>query len=401
MRRVTHPLLAALAASLPFALAASVVAACASSEDAPQAPQGDGGAPEASGPADGGDDDAGDAGARDAEARTCSDQGFCHETLPPNETLRGVWGDGATVWAVSEQGDVLRWDGQTWSVHAKKLGALYAIWGAGPTDVWIGGAAGLFHGTGASPQALVFEPSDAPGDADVPILSIWGSGPDDVFAVGGALGADFMPRGRVLHRGGADGGAGWELDPISSVPLAFKRVWGSTASGTWIAGDDGSDFSQTSGLFARAPGESELAPITIDAFAPDEGPEQGVPGSISGAGMMADGRVVVMGRTKSSTPSFWYGASGDGGAPVWTYEGRGLDDLALYAVWSNGGNETWVAGDYGRLRSSSGGKWKQAALMIATFPVIAPLHAMWGTSPDDFWIVGRDIAIHRTPGKKP
>jgi len=33
--------------------------------------------------------------------------------------------------------------------------------------------------------------------------------------------------------------------------------------------------------------------------------------------------------------------------------------------------------------------------MIADLPVITPLFAMWGASSDDFWVVGRDIALHR------
>ena len=31
------------------------------------------------------------------------------------------------VWAVTAQGEVLRWDGTTWTVHASQLGALFTI----------------------------------------------------------------------------------------------------------------------------------------------------------------------------------------------------------------------------------------------------------------------------------
>ena len=383
------------------AAAIAVVAACAGSDDAPAATVEDGGAPEA---AARGDADTSDADAGDASVRTCSEQNFCHVVLPPDETLRDVWGDGTIVWAVSEEGDVLRWDGQKWSVHTKKLGALYAVWGSGPTDIWIGGERGVYHGTGASSQAIVFEPVDAPGDPAIPILSIWGTGPDDVFAVGGHLGAeDFMPHGRVLHRrGSSDAGAAWELAPISSEPFVFKRVWGSAASGTWIVGDEGSDGSQTYALFMRAPGDSDLVPVTIDA-SPPNGTEPGAPGVITGAGMMADGRVLVLGSTTSSNATYWYGAAGDGGTFAWSYDVRDTNDLALRAVWSLPGKETWAAGDYGRLRSRgpSSETWTQAAMMIADLPVVEPLYGIWGTAADDFWVVGRNTAIHRMPRKEP
>ncbi len=382
------------------AIAIAAVAACADSDDTSGTIFDDGGTPEAA-PVDGGGD-AENVDAGDGAARTCSDQGFCHVVLPPKETLRDVWGDGTTVWAVSEEGDVLRWDGQAWSIHTKKLGALYAIWGSGPTDIWIGGARGVYHGTGASSQAIVFEHVDAPGDPDVPILSIWGTGPDDVFAVGGHIGLDFLPHARVLrHR---DGGVGssWELDPISSEPVVFTRVWGSAASGTWIVGDEGIESSQVAAVFMRAPGSDELAPVTIDA-SPSNGTEPGVAALVSGGGMMADGRVVVIGKTTSSTATYWYGEISNGGALTWTYELRTPADVPLWAVWSIAGKDTWIAGDYGRLRSKgpSGGKWTQAAMMIADLPVVEPLYGIWGTAPDDFWVVGKNTAIHRMPKKEP
>jgi len=234
--------------------------ACATSEE-PVAPEGDEAA-DTSAP------DAPDGSTKDAAVRTCSDQDFCHTALPPNETLRDVWGDGTNVWSVSEEGDVLRWDGTAWKVHASALGALYAVWGSGPTNVWIGGERGLFHGTGASSAALVFAPEAAPGNAQAPIRSIWGTGATNVWAVGGYVDADFLPRGRVLrYRAAGDAGpSSWVVDPLSSRPLSFTRVWGTTASGTWVGGDDGSDFAQTGGVFRRTPTANAFVVVAVRAF---------------------------------------------------------------------------------------------------------------------------------------
>ena len=79
---------------------------------------------------------------RRSDRAMCSDDGFCHTALPAG--ARRCAASGATApassWAVSEEGDVLRWDGTAWSVHALEAsGALYTIWGSGPTDIWVGG----------------------------------------------------------------------------------------------------------------------------------------------------------------------------------------------------------------------------------------------------------------------
>ena len=79
---------------------------------------------------------------------------------------------------MTEEGDVLRWNGTTWQIHASGLGALYAVWGSSPTDIWVGGELGLHHGTGTSSETLSFELEslpDATDGSEGPMLSIWGS----------------------------------------------------------------------------------------------------------------------------------------------------------------------------------------------------------------------------------
>ncbi|MBN9160433.1 MAG: hypothetical protein BGO98_27160 [Myxococcales bacterium 68-20] len=380
--------------------AALVVGGCSSSDDAPVS-EPDGGSLDEASVADASTPEVAP-DAMDSGKRTCSDQNFCHTTLPSAQaTLRGVWGDGTVVWSVSEEGEVLRWDGSAWSVHASKLGALYTIWGSGPTDIWIGGERGLHHGTGATSQAVVFEPVASPGDEEIPIRSIWGTSATDVWAVGGE--PDMMMEGagraRVLQLDG--GGSSWSLSSVSSEPFAFNHVWADAEGGIWIAGDDGSGYSQSNAVLRRAPGASDFVEVTVSAYNEEDGPVSGAPGTVTGGGLGGDGRIVLSGRTRSGTPSFWSGAPGGDGEIEWSYEARDLNDPNLHSVWALDGATTWVAGDYGRLRSWDGTKWMQAAIMIADFPVIAPLHAIWGTKADDFWVVGRNIALHRKPKEAP
>lgn len=384
----------AMLGAVPLAL---VIAACAENDEDPvEAPDAGFDAPVIEAQADTNAPDAPDV--VDAVTRTCSDQGFCHTSLPPDKTLRDVWGDGTTVWAVTEEGDVLRWDGTAWTIHARELGALFAIWGSGPTDLWIGGANGVFHGTGASAQAIVFQPVATPGDDTIAIKSIWGAGPNDLWAVGGATDEFGTSRGKVLrYRATGDAGPAWSVDALSSRPLAFSRVFGG-ASGVWVGGDDGSEVSQTGGVFRRAPTASAFTKVNIDAFIPEEG-DAAVPTAFTAGGLIAGGSVMVIGRTPSATPGYWRGDPVDGGAFKWSYGPRDLNDLPIRGVWGASVDAGWITGDYGRLRRLEGTKWQQAAIMVAQFPVIEPLYAMWGVSADDFWVVGRHTALHRVPGK--
>lgn len=390
-RRGTRVLITLLAG---LAAAATLVTACAEGEE-PAAPSNeDGGilpetAPPVEASADGGSD-------ADAIARACSDQGFCHTALPRSETLRAVWGSAGVVWAVSEEGDVLRWDGNAWMVHAYGLGPLYAVWGSGASDLWIGGENGLYHGTGATPAAVVFDAVTTPGDGSVAIRTIWGRTANDVWAAGGSGDETGVTVSRVLHFAPGDAGAGWSLDPISAEPFAFAHVWGDS-QGVWLAGDDGTEYSQSSALFRRGASDAAFDRVPITAFNLEEGPVQGIPGSISAAGAGQGGSVVIAGRTLSATPSVWTASEQADGGIAWSYDLRDLDDPSIRAVWDGAGSATWIAGDYGRLRSRVGtGGWSQAAIMIADFPVIEPLYGVWGTGGDDFWVVGRSIAMHRT-----
>ncbi|MDF2692486.1 MAG: hypothetical protein K0S65_869, partial [Labilithrix sp.] len=198
-------------------LAAVAIAACSDS-DAPVSSEVDGGSTvipkvDAAAPEAGPEVDA-DADV-EAGVRTCSDEGFCHTELPTNQNLRGVWGDKqGTVWAISIEGNILRWDGTAWKIHAHVVEdeGMFGIWGSGPTDVWVASSAGLLHGTGETAASLTFAPVDLPGDVEFKIKSVWGTGPNDIWAVGGIeFPDDWPPRfdGRVLHY---SGGTGWTLD---------------------------------------------------------------------------------------------------------------------------------------------------------------------------------------------
>ena len=355
-------------------------------------PGNDGSAPDS---APGADGDAGadvDAG----PAKTCSAEDFCHTNVPADQTLRAGWSDAAGIaWAISSEGAILRWDGASWAVHASELGELVSIWGAGPTDIWVGTSSGLLHGQGASSAALVFTSVETlPGDA-TPITSLWGTGPDDVWAVGPAPGPGL--KGRVLHYEGA--ATGWSLDPASAEPIQYARVWGSAASGLWLAGTRNNPKNIPElAVRRRAPDANDFADVTLPgdpAYAADN--PYALLNKVWAVSTSVDHTMWIVGEQAFGRPGYVRGVSSDGGQTyTWSY--TALSDKSVFlpnAVWGIGANDAWMGGDFGRLRHWEGTRWKQAFVTITKYPVVQPFYAIWGRGADDLWVAGAGIAMHR------
>ncbi|MDF2691996.1 MAG: hypothetical protein K0S65_379 [Labilithrix sp.] len=71
---------------------------------------------------------------------------------PVTTDLRGVYGFSADdIWAVGDGATVVHWDGTVWTKvgtpfdGAKVKPRLFAVWGSGPKDVWIGGNGVMLH----------------------------------------------------------------------------------------------------------------------------------------------------------------------------------------------------------------------------------------------------------------
>jgi hypothetical protein len=169
-----------------------------------------------------------------------------------------------------------------------------------------------------------------------------------------------------------------------------------------MIGDD-QPFAATSVLFHREPGSDTFVAVPITAFKPAEGPEVGLPRDLTAGGASTGGTILLAGSTQYGSPGYWLGVPSNGtGALTWTFGERDMKDPTLHAVWSGSASATWIAGDYGRVREWDGTKWKIPVMKVTQFPVVDPLYGMWGSSSDDFWVVGKGTAIHHTPsGEQP
>lgn len=168
------------------------------------------------------------------------------DTGASGTTLYGVWGSTPDdVWAVGgvsmdapaaeQEGDVvMRWDGAAWTrvdvppLAGKPASAqknLFKVWGSGPTDVWVVGAAGtILRWDGAT-----WEAHDA-GLGSTIYFTVTGRGPDDVWVVGG-LGA-----AALVHWDGAT----WTEVPLpAEAPSLLQGVFTAPGLPVWISGLDG------------------------------------------------------------------------------------------------------------------------------------------------------------------
>jgi hypothetical protein len=368
----------------------SAIGACADSTDEPLTTPVDGG--DAAVPQD--DADVVDAGSEaetgiEAGPRECSIHGFCPTALPSaGETLRGVWGDDAgNAWAVSGEGNILRWDGTAWKVHASALGTLNAIWGSSPTDVWVAGDRGLLHGTGATSAELAFTESP---DPKARLVSIWGSGPADVWAVGFVDSDVGLSVPRVYHLTAGKAGLEWSIDPVSDEGIYFARVWGNASSGVWLAGTREPWSSDVVILRKLVPAADFVAETLPDD--PGESPPNGRMREIAG-GTVTDSVAWVFGR--AGFPGIWKGTSTDSGKTFsWTHLRNGAaSDPSFTAVTGSTPNNLWAVGEYGRVRHWDGNAWVTTSVTTTKFPITDDFFGVWSGGQADAWIVGKEMAL--------
>lgn len=337
-----------------------------------------------------------------ATARPCTSEGWCHTVVPDGQSFNDVWGDGSgTVWVVSQQGKIFRWDGAAW-VESTEVKAphplegyppivvpLSSIWGSSPTDLWVSGSANapLLHGTGPSPSAITWTKVSLPTAA--PVLSLWGTSATDVWAI---------TSNQVLHYTGppsqedADAGAtGWTVLP-AVLSSGLKKIWGTGPNDIWIGGST-AGASGTMVLFRGHPsGAGEYLfsdmPRSTDKIT-----------SFTGGGAFSRTSVYLLGAINNSAANqgFYLGNSADDGATfTWTWQSFKSGRAPSYDAWGTGADDFWLVGALGRVRHWDGVDWHVAALALDdVLPVTATLNAVWGSGPNDVWAVGNEIALHK------
>jgi hypothetical protein len=357
-------------------VATRVVTSCADGTPPASAPKPDAGAePEASVPE----------ASLEAGARGCTPDTWCAVALPASPvSLNGVWGSGPNdVWIVGSPDLVLHWDGaRLVSAKADTPQTLFGVWGSSGDDVWMfSSGAAIWHTGGfrdGSANLAPVGPSEAgAGYAPGPIAAVWGSSANDVWAVG-PLVLD-PPTPPVWHCDGWRGGApNWSAvltssaDPPQPEPISFNAVWGSADTGVWITGMGGKTRNgvTTNGATKWTAVNSNTSLDLYALWGPGDGT------------VLAAGAGGTLRRFSRAPGSAWTAATIQ--LPT---------EATIHSIYGFGANDIWAAGSGGAILHFDGAAWSVTPAPSAK--QADDLFAVWGSNPDDVWIVGRNTLLHR------
>jgi hypothetical protein len=267
------------------------------------------------------------------------------DASPRGDALRSIWGPttGTSAYAVGNQeiGDTTT----IWTVGASTitldtsgvLGRVVALGGAGGSNVWGAGEAGiLLHNDGngwAKISSTVVE--------RVFLNGAWMAGPDEGWAVGS--------NGTILRFHGGH----WQVSP-SGVGWDLIAVHGTSASDVWAGGAN-----------------DELLHWDGHTWTPVTGFDSG--GAVTAVRAVAPNDVWI--GFIASTPRIhhWDGSTWKKTA----YAGP----AQIYGFWSSTSGDVWALASYAY--RYDGSTWNQVPSGTA-----AGLRAMWGASAGDAWIAG-------------
>lgn len=232
---------------------------------------------------------------------------------PTPSVILGLWGSASDdVWATSEVGDLLHWDGDRWSTQSTDPGASYgAVHGSGRRDAWIVAARGptpiaervMRHWDGRAWTA------HAPGTT-ASLEALWVLAPNDAWA-GGEDGVSVHWNGQL-----------WQEVPTGlGRDETIRAAWGSATNNVWMATQRGVLIHWDGSGWARIPTPpTELALVTsLWASGPSEL-------WVFGISRVADAPYTAM---------RWDGRS-------WSSIVTGMQDVR--AAWSHSPSELWAVG---------------------------------------------------------
>lgn len=304
--------------------------------------------------------------------------------------LNGIWGsDARNVWAVGEEG-IRKWDGASWSKQACRgcNNRISTVWGVAANSAWAYSSGVLIRWNGTE----WFAESSLP-DRATDVRVVWGIDADHMWGIGqgGTLykkeTAGWVSTRTAWHEWGGNlkyihgvdennvFAGGWDLNGVRSTANILKwngtswtdltpqtgllsGLWVGSAKNVWIGGvTAGPSYTQYVTMWDGTEWTNRKG------FIPPAAPR-----SIGGSG---PSDVLI--------PS---------GTEFWRWDGTMFTNLGVggaEAIWTYDANNIWMAG--GGTVAAYRGKGP-----MAVWPP-KPLHALWGTSPDNVWAVGEDGTI--------
>lgn len=252
--------------------------------------------------------------------------------------------------------------------------AFTSVWGSSKSDVWAVGSAG----------AVLHFDGTAWKDSSVPttrtLFSVGGSGPNDVWIVG--------TYGTIYHGPKfVAGTAQWESMPIVPYTGAEEKllssVWSPSPDEVWLAGES-----------LKIPGQKKAATQYRGRVADDGGVAWQAMAPCASCALIAKvwgtsasdiwsvGQQGEAYRTAAAQPGD--ADAGDAAVPVWVdVSSPSTEDLQ--AVWGSSKDDVWAVGRRGTLRRYHDQATEAETVAAGT---TEDLHAVWGSAANDVWAVG-------------
>lgn len=324
-----------------------------------------------------------EADAPDGAPPVCTEGGWCRTAVPSGRdggvlNLADVWDHGGgDVWAISEDGLVLHWDGKEWSVAFDAGVALIQLWGTPGGGLWIAGKSGklLHHAPGTSPSTWDVVPIGTTDD----LLSVCeGTAPSptsrNVWVISSA---GFTSTS--YHWDGATDGDGAPTWVSSTMTYAQAKTVRCIDHRVWLAGRS---IIPNEPLIRVNEGNGWQSPIAPPAESQDP--------MFYSLWFASESDLWL-----SSERAMFHRTTDDAGAPVWTSYPI---DPAFYAppmkFWGSSTSDLWVAGRHGRIYH-----WDGSELLISRTSwngaILENRLSGISGSADDVWVVGDNVALHR------
>lgn len=331
-----------------------------------------------------------------APGSVCDPSGWCWYNPRPSGYLM-VTATGTSdgdIWVGGNQSPALHFDGRTWQAVATGMAFTSQLWSFSPTDVWAVGTAVTRY------DGLAFGPVPQAADS---AAEMWASSPSDIY-LAGAFRAD-NPGNSVRH---FDGQA-W-----SDLPVPGRWVSGSGPDDVWIADFrtlqhyDGVSFSPPVGF-----GDALITDLAVaardDVWVVTLRSEptgarwviQRFDGTAWAVAYELPSEFSVRTVTAYAPDDVWItGTDLFGGPFVIHWDGLFFEEeVGLPLVWSveRVGSDYFAVGDDGKVfrRTRADSPWRE----ISDGPLVR-LHGVWGSAPDDMWVVGDAGTILHHDGRE-
>lgn len=253
---------------------------------------------------------------------------------------------GADVWVACTGGTVAHWDGREWSrVETGRSTDYFAVWASASHDVWVAGVAGeMVHWNGTTWRPVLS------GTARW-LRSMWGGAPDDVWAVGDV--------GTIIHWNGS----AWSVVP-SGTTNTLNAIWGSAPDDVWAVGNGGTTLRWDGSAWTSVPSGTSDFLLGVHGTSSTDVWAVGERASSGGAVLRWNGVE-------------WRAVVASAGARGYT------------GVWARSPTEAWVIGYDGVMARWDGASWSELPSSIG-----GHWSGITGVGADA-WVVGEVSTILR------